>query len=286
MKTFTPSRFDYLGLPVTNPSPHLLLCPKRGIGVILYPHLLRPREEKHVRWLTLTNVVNLSGTSESEVKRRIRDGWTGYELTKPDGYQRAVDARKNGITWKGAHASVKDWANRLGLTLQGFQHRLADVGLPMELVMSENARPQRTNTTRCPQGVTDNPRISASGTVAGVFFYNGAVDTLAGHAKAAGLSLSTVQYRLRRTDPDGQKMTIAKALGTAKGCVVRTDRGVRNPKKGYRDPFATPALPKLAEPAAPIAEYAAGEFPKRIPRPDPTPEERAQVEAEMKAFDL
>lgn len=248
MPDFTPSRFQYLGHEVTNPSPYLLLCKTRGIGIILMPLLLRPHAAHQVRWLTLANVVSMSGTSPDEIKRRIRDGWTGYELTKPDGYQRVVDARKHGITWNGRTDSIKGWAASLGLTVVGFTYRLANPNYPMEVVMSPGRRVERITTSRCPQGVTDDPVISKSGSVGGVFFYGGAVDTLAGHAKAAGLNLSTVQYRLRRRAPDGTKMTIAQALTTAKGCVVRTDRGVPNKRKGFRDPFAKGPVPNLAAP--------------------------------------
>ena len=282
MESFVPSKFEYLGKMVSNPNPYLILCQERGFGVILMPRVLRPWKPTQVRWLTLDNIVNLSGTDAKEIRRRILEGWTGYELTKPAGYQRVVDARKNGITWGKAHAPVKEWARRLGLTLMGFTRRLADPHLPMELVMTPYAPAERMQTTRPPQGVTADPQISKSGTVRGVFFYNGAIDTLAGHAKAAGLHLSTVQYRLRRRGKNGAKMTLAQALGTAKGCVVRADRGVKNPKKGFRDPFAAPKMPRFASREVP--EVAAS---MHAPvRPKPTPEEQAKIDENLKMFDL
>lgn len=252
--TFKPGQYEFDGLPVKAPAPYLILCAKRGIGIILPAALMRPRKPEHVRWMPPDSVMSLAGIDRAELTRRIKNGWSGWDILKPHGWQRVVDARRDGITWNGETHDIKHWARRLGLTLPGFVRRLADLNQGMDEVMRPAPKRGRIFTERAPTGVTGEPIISPSGGIRGHFFFRGAVDTLAGHCQHAGISFDTVRYRLRRKDKHGNMMTLEQAMDIPAGSLRRSDRGVKNRKRGVpNDPLVgkewypddiTPSFPR------------------------------------------
>jgi hypothetical protein len=283
---FEPGEYDLVeGVRVRCVAPFLLVCKEHGVGIGLIPTLPKPYTMKHIRWLSVASAASLAGVDKVEILRRIRDGWHGGDITKPEGWQRVVDARRDGITHKGVHDSIEGWAKRLNMGKAGFMLRLGRPDMPMDMALRPCERKKRLDTDRAPEGVTDSPTISPSGSVRGQFYYRGAVDTLAGHCRHLGIKLATVRHRLRRKDKYGKHMSLDEALSTPVGSVVRADKGVKNGKKGFRDPLYVRKRDRLK----PYPAFVHGSEDNTvvgvpIARAQPSPAELAKHQADLDAL--
>ena len=206
---------------------------RRSDGMLGFTNLWRqPISSDQVTWYTVQQVADRAQVPRSTIVARIKARWGRADLIKPAGWERVVDAKRNGITHNGAHRTIEGWAEHLHMTKAGI---IARLGTPIP--MSQVLRPSTTSVERVefpssPTGV-EGPTLTASGGIRGTFWWRGALDNLEGHCRAHNLNPATVRNRLSRGVP------FAKAMN-------RSDAGKLNPKRSSkRWDFAThpPYLP-------------------------------------------
>ena len=189
----------------------------------------------------------------SEVVRRLRDGWRFADLIKPVGWERVVDARRNGVQFEGSTLTLPQLAARLGCSVLALEKRLFK-GYPPDALLAPG-RPRRLAVSAAADNVptspsTLRPQANMPMVTSHVpFFFRGAVDTLLGHVRAAGVNYSTVKYRLARG------MSLEEAFDCKRK--VRSDKGVPNPKRGAWLKQAVPAASHSAPPALALVPHAA-----------------------------
>lgn len=192
-----------------------------------------PETSAALDWYTIEQIAERARVSPAQITARIRARWAHADLIKPDGWERVVDAQRNGITHNGVTKPLKQWAKLCGITPLGLEFRLFKNYPPEHLLRPSITEPRKrvvTETFLPEPGMPTQPRKTRAGRATGQFHYRGALDTLEGHARVLGVHPLTAAYRFRKGD------TVEEALSPVRK--TRSDKGVSNPKRSprYWDP--------------------------------------------------
>jgi hypothetical protein len=162
----------------------------------------------------------LRAVSTSDIAERLRARWPWSDLRKPKGWERVVDARRNGIEHSGRRLPLTQWCTELGISRTGLLTRLARPDLPMDRVMQRGGPPRNS---KADLTVPSMPIMSAKGYVVGQFEYGGYIGTLRDHCVREGRCFYTVRDRLRKGVPWPKAIEMRRK--------TRSDIGLPNPKR-------------------------------------------------------
>lgn len=206
-------------------------------------------------WYALPELAARAGLSEQTLRARLKDRWSFSDLLRPQGWERAVHAKRHGVdVGDGKREPVADVAKRLGCTVETLLRRIG-AGWHLADVLS----PGQSRRKVLPKGTAEVPAdavtwdMLAHASRAGSdgvpnarrharFAYAGALDTLAGHCRTMGISYDIVRYRMRTG------LTFEEAC--APGRKARSDRGRPNPNRGRKRRLPPVPVQDMFPPAA------------------------------------
>ena len=212
------------------------VCVFVGAGLIIrredrmlgFTNLWRPpRVSADVYWYTFEQVAERARVPVKTVVARVRDRWGRADLIKRAGWERVVDAKRNGLTHKGVHRTYDGWCAFLNVSRAGLAYRLGNPAWNLSEALEMPGHPQpRTEAPEPPPGMPAGPVLTPQGGVRGVFWWKGALDTLDGHCRAHHVNAYTVRNRLSRGVP------FDRAMGKQR--LKRSDAGKKNPKRSSK----------------------------------------------------
>jgi hypothetical protein len=211
----------------------------------------KPTSLADIYWYTPQQIAARAGVPLATIVARLKARWNFADLIKPEGHERIVDARRNGVLLpNGERLTLKQLAARTGAVVQTIERRIRDQWTVEELLMPGQLRRVELGDAPPPAGVPTTPMTTPPAARKGLavgpratFYFRGALDSLQGHCRTHGVTYATVASRLRR----GVRLEDAFTLHR----MPRSDKGKPNPARGNRNPTVVPRADGTPDPSYP-----------------------------------